>query len=80
MEGVSIKQLYEVTNEQDIAKYFIQLFENLVENILPKCTLIRGEKVHKIVYIFDMANNKMQMPDMKKLVKISVDVIKNNYP
>jgi len=42
---LKIKELFQITSEERLVKYYIQSYENLLGRILPSCSEAKGSRV-----------------------------------
>mmetsp|Transcript_110935 Transcript_110935/g.155747 ORF Transcript_110935/g.155747 Transcript_110935/m.155747 type:complete len:144 (+) Transcript_110935:151-582(+) len=56
-----VKEIFKITTQQRMVKYYIKSYERLVTHILPSCTKAAGKRVDQTVTILDLKGASMSM-------------------
>lgn len=79
---LKIQNLFKVTTQDRLVKYYIQSYERLVNDILPACTKKFNKRVDQSFTILDLkgASMKMASGQVYDFIKLASGIGQNYYP
>lgn len=79
---LKLKELFELTNEERLFKYYIQSYETLLHVIFPGCTKALGKRVDQTCSILDLKGFSLKMMSKKvyHFIQIATKMGQDNYP
>mmetsp|Transcript_37992 Transcript_37992/g.34022 ORF Transcript_37992/g.34022 Transcript_37992/m.34022 type:complete len:345 (+) Transcript_37992:43-1077(+) len=77
-----VAELFKITSQERMVKYYIKSYEKLVNVILPQCTKASGHRVDQTVTILDLkgASFKMFSGQVIDFVKLASSIGQDYYP
>ena len=79
---MKLKDVFELTNEERLFKYYIQSYETLLHVIFPACTKAAGHRVDQTCTIMDLKGFSVKMMTKKvyHFIQIATKMAQDNYP
>ena len=79
---LKLQELFKVTTEDRLMKYWIQSYERLTNHILPICSKVHGKRVEQSCTILDLKHGSMSMMSKQvyDFVKLASSIGQNYYP
>jgi hypothetical protein len=79
---LKLQQLFQITNEERLIKYYIQSYELLLNRIFPACSKAKGRRVDETFTILDLKGSSMKMMSKQvyNFIKLASTVAQDNYP
>lgn len=79
---VDLKELFKVTSEDRMMKYYIKEYERLMKHRFPACTKAAGKLIEQSLTVLDMDGIGISILGGKtrEFVKIAADIGQNYYP
>jgi len=79
---INLTELFKVTSEERLMKYYIKEYERLLKVRFPACSAAKKELVEQSLTIMDMENVGLGalVGETKRFLKIASDVAQNYYP
>jgi hypothetical protein len=79
---LKLKQLFKVTTEERLIKYWIQSYERLVNHIMPVCSKVRGQRIEQTCTILDLkgGSTSIMSKQVYDFVKLASSIGQNYYP
>mmetsp|Transcript_66689 Transcript_66689/g.77405 ORF Transcript_66689/g.77405 Transcript_66689/m.77405 type:complete len:343 (-) Transcript_66689:184-1212(-) len=79
---LNLTQLFKVTTEERMIKYWIQGYERVTTEILPACSKIKGSHVGQTLAIIDLKGFSMGMMSKKvyNFIQLASNIGQNYYP
>lgn len=79
---LKIDEVFKATSEERLLRYYIQSYELLIHNLLPACTLAKGQVVDQTCTILDLKDGGMSMATKKvyRFIQIASKMCQDNYP
>ncbi|EAR98487.2 CRAL/TRIO, amine-terminal domain protein (macronuclear) [Tetrahymena thermophila SB210] len=79
---LKLTQLFQVTTEERLIKYYIQSYEILLNRIFPTCSQAIGHRVDQTVTILDLKGIPMKMlsKQVYNFIQLASKVAQENYP
>jgi len=79
---LKLQQLFKVTTQERLIKYYIQGYERLIHQIFPACSKAAGHRVDQTVTILDLkgASLKMMTGQIYDFIKLASKIAQDNYP
>ncbi len=79
---VNLTELFKITSEERMMKYYIKEYERLMKYIFPSCSKAMGKLVEQSLTILDMDGIGMSIlgGKTKEFVKIASNIGQNYYP
>lgn len=80
--NLQLQQLFKVTTQERLIKYYIQSYERLVHEILPACSKAAGRRVDQSFTILDLKGGSMKMMSgqVYDFVKLASNIGQDYYP
>lgn len=77
-----MQQLFSITTEQRIIRYYIQSYEVLLNRIFPSCSKAAGKKIDQTLIILDLKGSSMKIMSKQvyNFIKLASNVAQDNYP
>jgi len=77
-----LKNLFQVTTEERLIKYYIQSYEFLLNKIFPSCTAVAGHRVDQSFTILDLNGASMSMisKQVYHFIQLASKIGQDNYP
>jgi hypothetical protein len=79
---LKLSQLFQVSTEERIMKYWIQSYERLTNQIMPICSKVAGRHVEQTCTILDLkgGSTKIMSKQVYDFVKLASSIGQNYYP
>mmetsp|Transcript_3902 Transcript_3902/g.3690 ORF Transcript_3902/g.3690 Transcript_3902/m.3690 type:complete len:99 (-) Transcript_3902:241-537(-) len=79
---LQIKQLFEITTEERMLKYYIREYEGTVNEKIPSCANLAGHTVEQTLTILDLggATTKLMSKNVYKFIKLASSIAQDYYP
>jgi len=80
--ALKIKELFKVTKEDRLIRYYIQSYEKLLHEILPGCSEATGKRVEQCVTILDLKGGSTSIlsKQVYDFIKLASTLAQDNYP
>lgn len=82
MSKVNLVDLFKITTEERMMKYYVKEYERLMKYRFPSCSKAAGHLIEQSLTILDMENIGVSIlgGKVKQFVKIASDIGQNYYP
>lgn len=80
--ALKIKELFKVTTEDRLIKYYIQGYERLLNHVFPACSKAAGHRVEQSFTILDLkgSSSSIMSKQVWDFIKLASNLGQNNYP
>jgi len=80
--NLKIKELFKVTTEERLIKYYIQSYERLLHEMFPACSQAAGHRVEQCVTILDLkgSSTSIMSKQVWDFIKLASNLGQDNYP
>jgi len=80
--ALKIKELFKVTTEERLIRYYMQSYENLIKEIFPACSRAAGKRIEQCVTILDLKGGSTSIlsSQVYNFIKLASSIAQDNYP
>ena len=80
--SLKLKEVFEITDEERLFKYYVQSYETLIHRIFPACTAAAGKRIDQTCSILDLKGFSVKMMSSKvyHFIQIATKMAQDNYP